>query len=82
MTGVPSLLVIFLLYYGGSAMITALFGKTRFEVTAFGAGVAALTIVYAAYIAELIQGAVRNLPKGSSRRRARSRSSRWRCGGT
>jgi polar amino acid transport system permease protein len=64
MTGVPSLLVIFLLYYGGGAMITALFGKTRFEVTAFGAGVAALAIVYAAYIAELIQGAVRNLPKG------------------
>jgi His/Glu/Gln/Arg/opine family amino acid ABC transporter permease subunit len=64
MTGVPSLLVIFLLYYGGSAIITALFGKTRFEVTAFGAGLAALTIVYAAYVAELIHGAVRNLPRG------------------
>ena len=64
MTGVPSLLVIFLLYYGGSAMITAVIGKTRFEVTPFGAGLTALTIVYAAYVAELIQGAVRNLPRG------------------
>jgi polar amino acid transport system permease protein len=64
MTGVPSLLVIFLLYYGGSAMITALLGKTDFEVSAFGAGLTALTIVYAAYVAELIQGAVRNLPRG------------------
>ena len=28
-TGVPSLLVIFLIYYGGSAMLTGLFGKSR-----------------------------------------------------
>jgi len=33
-------------------------------VTPFGAGVASLTIVYGAYIAELVRGAVRNLPRG------------------
>jgi len=63
--GVPSLLVIFIIYYGGSAMLTGLFGRSlRFDVTPFGAGLAALTIVYAAYVAELVQGAVRNLPRG------------------
>lgn len=65
MMGVPSLLVIFILYYGGSAMLNALFGRSlRFDVTPFGAGLAALTVVYAAYVAELIQGAARNLPRG------------------
>jgi His/Glu/Gln/Arg/opine family amino acid ABC transporter permease subunit len=63
--GVPSLLVIFLIYYGGSAMLSALLGRSRtFDVTPFGAGLAALAIVYAAYIAELVHGAVRNLPRG------------------
>ncbi|WP_075215275.1 ABC transporter permease [Mongoliimonas terrestris] len=63
--GVPSLLIIFLLYYGGSAMLSGIFGTDRsFDVTPFGAGVAALTIVYACYIAELVHGAVMNLPKG------------------
>ena len=64
-TGVPSLLVIFLIYYGGSAMLTSLFGRSRsFDVTPFSAGVASLTIVYSAYIAELVRGAIRNLPRG------------------
>jgi len=63
--GVPSLLVIFIIYYGGSAMLAGLFGRSlRIDVTPFGAGLAALTIVYAAYVAELVQGAVRNLPRG------------------
>lgn len=63
--GVPSLLVIFLIYYGGSAMLAGLLGKSHgIEITPFRAGVAALTIVYAAYVAELVHGAVRNLPRG------------------
>ncbi|MCK0198873.1 ABC transporter permease subunit [Ancylobacter sp. 6x-1] len=64
--GVPSLLVIFLVYYGGSAMLIGLFGAwgRSIDVSPFGAGVAALSIVYAAYIAELVRGAIDNLPKG------------------
>jgi polar amino acid transport system permease protein len=45
-------------------MISAVIGKTSFEVTSFGAGVVSLTIVYAAYVAELVRGAVLNLPRG------------------
>ncbi len=63
-TGVPSLLVIFLIYYGGSALIVAFIGNARFDITPFVAGVIALTLVYACYIAELIRGAVLNLPPG------------------
>ncbi|SON55672.1 Octopine transport system permease protein OccQ [Hartmannibacter diazotrophicus] len=65
MMGVPSLLVIFILYYGGSAILSGIFGTSRIvDVTPFGAGLAALTLVYAAYVAELVHGAVRNLPRG------------------
>ena len=67
-TGVPSLLVIFLFYYGGSAIIDGILGHVglagRIEVTPFSAGLAALIIVYGVYIAELIRGAVRNIPSG------------------
>ncbi len=64
--GVPSLLVIFLIFYGGSAMLAAVFGAAgaAIDISPFGAGVAALTIVYTAYIAELVRGAIGNLPKG------------------
>jgi His/Glu/Gln/Arg/opine family amino acid ABC transporter permease subunit len=64
MMGVPSLLVIFLAYYGGAPILQSVLGVGSFEVTPFAAGVFSLTIVYAAYIAELIQGAVRNLDRG------------------
>ena len=64
-TGVPSILVIFLIYYGGSAILTSLLGRSRsIDITPFMAGLASLTIVYGAYIAELLRGAVRNVPRG------------------
>lgn len=66
--GVPSLLVIFLIYYGGGAMLNGLLGRfgitTTFDVTPFGAGIASLALVYAAYVAELVRGAVGNVPRG------------------
>jgi len=67
-TGVPSLLVIFLIYYGGSAVLGKVLAGVgypgAFDVSPFGAGLTALTIVYAVYIAELVRGAVRNVPRG------------------
>ena len=53
--GVPSLLVIFLFYYGGSAVLEGVI-----DITPFAAGLAALVVVYTVYIAELVRGAVRN----------------------
>lgn len=64
--GVPTLLVIFLVFYGGSAMLAAVLGEfgTALDISPFGAGVTALAVVYAAYIAELVRGAIENLPRG------------------
>jgi polar amino acid transport system permease protein len=57
--GVPSLLVIFLFYYGGASLLSDIV-----TITPFQAGLAALVVVYTVYIAELVRGAVRNVPRG------------------
>ena len=61
--GVPSILVVFLLYYNAPLMIQAVYG-TRIEVSPFVAGVAALGLVYAVYVGEVLRGAVLNIPVG------------------
>ena len=61
--GVPSILVVFLLYYNAPLMIKALIG-TRMEVSPFAAGVTALGFVYAVYVGEALRGAVLNIPSG------------------
>lgn len=67
-TGIPSLLVIFLFYFGGAEIVRAIFSplglNVRLDMTPFAAGVAALAIVYAAYVAELVRGAILNVPRG------------------
>lgn len=67
-TGVPSLLVGFLFYYGGSQTLSGLFSligvDVSIEVTPFMAGVAALGMVYGAYLADLIRSAIKNVPPG------------------
>ena len=57
--GVPSLLVIFLFYYGGGLILGGIV-----DITPFEAGLAALVVVYAVYVAELVRGAMGNLPRG------------------
>jgi His/Glu/Gln/Arg/opine family amino acid ABC transporter permease subunit len=67
-TGVPSLLVAFLFYYGGSDMISSLFLvvglHVSIDVSPFMAAVAALGMVYGAYLADLIRSAILNVPPG------------------
>ncbi len=59
--GIPDLLVIYLLYFGGSTALTAvakLFGSTGFVgVNAFSAGAIAVGIISAAYQSEIFRGA-------------------------
>lgn len=66
--GVPDLLVIFLFYFGGSAMlggIAALFGAQGFiSVPAFATGAVAIGVIQAAYQAEIFRGAYRAIAKG------------------
>lgn len=66
--GVPALLVIWLLFFGGSGLVTwaaGAFGyQGRLELSAFAVGVAAIGIVSGAYATEVIRGAVQAVPKG------------------
>lgn len=61
--GVPELIIILLIYFGGTVAISAFFGR-YVEVNAFLAGTVSLTIVFAAYTAEIFRGAVLSLPRG------------------
>ncbi|GJD47545.1 Octopine transport system permease protein OccQ [Methylobacterium crusticola] len=66
--GVPDLLVIYLLYFGGSTALGTVagwFGATGFVgLPAFGVGVAALGIISGAYQAEVFRGATLALDRG------------------
>ncbi|MGD9478447.1 ABC transporter permease [Shinella sp. G-2] len=61
--GVPELIIILLIYFGGTIAISAFFGR-YIEVNAFLAGVVSLTVVFGAYTAEIFRGAVLSIPRG------------------
>ena len=61
--GVPSLLIIFFLFYNAPTIVEAI-TSVHIDVSAFSVGVTSLGIVYAAYVAEVIRGAVHNIPAG------------------
>ncbi|ACI58164.1 octopine/nopaline transport system permease protein [Rhizobium sp. BK619] len=63
--GVPELLIILLMYFGGTALLSAVFGG-YVEINAFAAGVTALTIVFSAYAAEIFRGAINAIAPGQS----------------
>ncbi|CUX06697.1 Nopaline transport system permease protein nocQ [Agrobacterium fabacearum S56] len=61
--GVPELLLILILYFGGTVALTSLFGR-YVEIDAFAAGVFALTIVFGAYATEVFRAAIQAVPFG------------------
>lgn len=63
--GVPELLVILLVYFGGTAAISAMTGS-YFEISALWAGVFSLTVVFGAYATEIFRGAIQSIPRGQS----------------
>lgn len=66
--GVPELLVIYLLFFGGNGMVMAvarLFGHDGYiEVDAFVIGTVAVGLISGAYSTEVIRGAVQTVPLG------------------
>lgn len=66
--GVPELLVIYLLFFGGSQMLGALlapFREARFlELPTFAVGTVAIGLIVAAFHAEVMRGAYLSIAKG------------------
>ncbi|MEO8060102.1 MAG: ABC transporter permease subunit [Burkholderiales bacterium] len=66
--GVPDLLVIYLFYFGGSSILSALSGAFGHEgfagMPTFATGALALGVVSAAYQAEVYRGAFQAVPRG------------------
>jgi polar amino acid transport system permease protein/octopine/nopaline transport system permease protein len=61
--GIPELLVILVLYFGGTVVLSRLFGR-YVEVNGFTAGVCALTLVFAAYATEVFRAAIEAVRQG------------------
>lgn len=66
--GVPELLIVLLVYFGSSAVLTSIgefLGHDGFvELSPFTAGVVSLGLVFGAYATEVIRGAIIAIPKG------------------
>jgi len=62
--GVPDLLIIFLIYFGGTVTLSKILDR-QVEVSAFASGVVALSIVFGAYATEIFRGAIQSLPRGT-----------------
>ena len=66
--GVPELLVLLLLYFGGTVLLSRLWSYLEpdayVEVDAFTAGVVALSVVFGAYATEVFRGAILAVPRG------------------
>ena len=63
MMGVPSLLVVFFVFYNLPALFKLLTGKP-IDISQMAAGIIALSLVYSSYLAEVLRGAIGNIPKG------------------
>jgi His/Glu/Gln/Arg/opine family amino acid ABC transporter permease subunit len=61
--GVPDLLIIFVIYFGGTVTLSKVYGRYM-EVSAFASGVFALSIVFGAYATEIFRGAIQAVPRG------------------
>ncbi len=68
MRGIPDLLVIYLFYFGGSAVLTQaaswLGGSGFFGLNGFMVGVLAVGLVSGAYQTEVLRGAYQSIPRG------------------
>ncbi|MGE0846529.1 MAG: ABC transporter permease [Flavobacteriaceae bacterium] len=65
--GIPELLTLFIVYYGGQillARLVGLFTDAYVEVNSFVAGMIALGLVFSAYASEVFLGALRGIPAG------------------
>lgn len=63
--GLPELLVLFGIYFGGSVLLTELLNRPM-QVSAFISGVLALALIFAFYASQTLRGAFSAIPKGQA----------------
>lgn len=61
--GLPEILVVLLVYFGSTELVEILTGE-YIEFGAFGCGVFALSLIFAAYASQTLRGAIQAIPKG------------------
>ena len=61
--GLPEILVVLLVYFGSSELVELLTGQ-YVEFGAFGCGVFALSLIFAAYASQTLRGAIQAIAKG------------------
>ncbi len=70
MRGIPELLLVLFIYYGGSILLMAILKKFGYNeyigVNAFWSGVTALSIAFGAYATEILRMSIQEIPKGQN----------------
>ncbi|MFN8769698.1 MAG: ABC transporter permease [Neisseriaceae bacterium] len=61
--GIPELLVIFAIYFGGTILLSKIF-SSHTEIDSFTAGITALGVIYGAYATQVFRGAFLMVHKG------------------
>ncbi|VTU08838.1 arginine transporter permease ArtQ [Actinobacillus porcinus] len=61
--GLPEIIVVFLIYFGATELVELITGD-YVEFSAFGCGVTALSLIFAAYASQSLRGAIQAIPLG------------------
>ncbi|MCB1834509.1 MAG: ABC transporter permease subunit [Geminicoccaceae bacterium] len=78
--GVPDLVLILLIYFGGQRFVNdigGLLGADYVEVSKFGSGVVSIGFIYGAYLTETFRGGYAAVPKGQGEAAQALGLSRW-----
>ena len=76
--GIPEFLVLLVIYYGGTQLLGEVFGLSV-EVSPFGAGLVALSLVFGSYASETFRGAFQSVPKGQVEAGRAYGFTAWQC---
>ncbi|WP_151670737.1 ABC transporter permease [Nitrincola schmidtii] len=74
--GIPELLLVLIIYFGTTEILLRLFDK-YIEISAFAAGVTALSIAFGAYATEVFRSALQEIPKGQRESAMAMGLNRW-----
>jgi His/Glu/Gln/Arg/opine family amino acid ABC transporter permease subunit len=62
--GIPEFLVLLVIYFGGTQVLDSILPPGTIQVSPFGAGLTALSVIFGAYASETFRGAFQSVAKG------------------